>query len=155
MQLLLDLPNVKSHQWNVSIQKSLPKDSALTVSYVGNRSLDLVTLSDWNAVQPGSIPTCRLLYPIPNLERSRFTVTWEIPRIMRCKLDWNGDSTMASPSSFLILCKHIGEAEGGIWDTPTPFAPQGYNRGRSSLDRTHLLTVNGVWRFLWVTGGST
>jgi hypothetical protein len=33
----------------------------------------------------------------------------------------------------------------GIWDTPTPFAPEGYNKGRASLDRTHILAVNTVY----------
>jgi hypothetical protein len=42
--------------------------------------------------------------------------------------------------------KNISENGGaGIWDAPTPFAPKGYNRGRSSLDHTHILAVNTVW----------
>ena len=30
---------------------------------------------------------------------------------------------------------------------PSPFAPAGYNRGRSNFDRTHVLNINGVYEF--------
>jgi hypothetical protein len=33
----------------------------------------------------------------------------------------------------------------GIWSTPTPFAPAGYNRGLSSFDHPNLLSLNVVW----------
>jgi len=141
-----DLPNVKSHQWNVSIQKSLPKDSALTVSYVGNRSLDLVTLSDFNAVAPGQYPDLQSALPYPvfgalgiytNLGDSSY-------HALQTRLERRFSDGLSFQLSY-AFSKHIGEAEGNVWDTPTPFAPKGYNRGRSSLDRTHLLTVNGVW----------
>jgi len=41
--------------------------------------------------------------------------------------------------------KHIGEAADDLWTTPTPFAPEGYNRGRTSHDRTHILAINGIY----------
>jgi hypothetical protein len=33
----------------------------------------------------------------------------------------------------------------GIWATPTPFAPAGYNRGLASFDHPNILAVNAVW----------
>ena len=47
---------------------------------------------------------------------------------------------------FLLLSyafsKHIDEKVA-----PTPFAPEGYDRGRSTFDRTHILAVNGIYEF--------
>jgi hypothetical protein len=46
--------------------------------------------------------------------------------------------------------------ETGTEHTSTiePFAPAGYNRGRSDLDRTHLLALNGVWELPFGRGRS-
>jgi len=41
--------------------------------------------------------------------------------------------------------KHIDQYGGSRFDSPLPFEPKGYSRGRSSLDRTHILTVNSVY----------
>ena len=32
-----------------------------------------------------------------------------------------------------------------VWDAPEPFAPEGYNRGRSAFDRKHILNINTVY----------
>jgi len=36
----------------------------------------------------------------------------------------------------------VGTTQG---DAPEPFAPEGYNRGRSAFDRKHILNINGVY----------
>ena len=43
----------KSHEWNISIQKALPFSSAVTVSYVGNRTVDVISANLRNEVAPG------------------------------------------------------------------------------------------------------
>ena len=42
--------------------------------------------------------------------------------------------------------KHLVDNVGSaVWDAPEPFAPEGYNRGRSNFDRKHILNINGVY----------
>jgi len=142
-------PNVESnkvHEWNVSVQKEMPGNSALTVSYVGNRGRDLITNYPYNTVAPGVYTDLQAAKPYPalgdvtlyeNIGNSWYNgllLKWE-------KRFTKGLSYMASYS----FSKHIGEAADDLWTTPTPFAPEGYNRGRTSLDRTHILAINGIY----------
>ena len=42
--------------------------------------------------------------------------------------------------------KNISENGGdSVYSSPTPFAPDGYNRGRASYDHTHILSTNAIW----------
>ncbi len=61
---VINLKSNKYHQYNVSVQKSLPGDSALTVSYVGNVLYDGIAQYNYNNVAPGSTPICRQRNPI-------------------------------------------------------------------------------------------
>ncbi|PYV86020.1 MAG: hypothetical protein DMG05_21045, partial [Acidobacteria bacterium] len=68
--------------------------------------------------------------------------SWYNGLLMKWERRFNqGLSYMVSYS----FSKHIGEAADDLWTTPTPFAPEGYNRGRTSLDRTHILAINGIY----------
>src|SRR5260370_5473149 len=49
--------------------------------------------------------------------------------------------------------KHMLDGIGPtVWDSPAPFAPQGYNRGRSSFDRRHILTIDSVYELPFCRG---
>src|SRR5262249_15581562 len=56
--------------------------------------------------------------------------------------------TLAYAYSKLLM----SDTETEHTDTPEPFAPPGYNRGRSDLDRTHILALNGVWEIPYGRG---
>jgi hypothetical protein len=43
------------------------------------------------------------------------------------------------------FARNIDENGASITDFPTPFAPRGYDRGRSQLERRHVLTANTIW----------
>jgi hypothetical protein len=141
--------NVKSnkvHQWNLSVQKEIPGNSALTVSYVGNRGYDLITNLPHNVVPPGVYSDLQAAKPYPALGDVTLYENIGDSWYNGLQLKWEkrfsqGLSYMASYS----FSKHIDEAAADIWDTPTPFAPEGYNRGRSRLDRTHILAINGIY----------
>jgi hypothetical protein len=60
-----DVKSMKAHEWNVSIQKSLPLKSALTVSYVGNRMVDMITQFNHNEVPPGLYTDLQAAKPWP------------------------------------------------------------------------------------------
>lgn len=51
-----DLSNTvpTSYQWNLTVEQQLAKDTALQVSYVGNRGLHLTSSTDINAIQPAN-----------------------------------------------------------------------------------------------------
>jgi len=144
---VIDLESNKYHQWNVSVQQSLPGESAVTVSYVGNKLLDGIAQYNYNNVGPGSYTNLQAAKPYPlfgdvnlydNLGRSWYNglqVKWE-------KRFSKGLSYTLSYSLSRQMDENGGE---GIWDTPTPFAPEGYNKGRASLDRTHILAINTVY----------
>jgi Carboxypeptidase regulatory-like domain/TonB dependent receptor len=131
-------PN-KSQQWNVSIQKSLPGESAITVSYVRNRSYDLFGNPRPNEAVPGphaSIQADRpfqALGPIQlfaNVGRSWYNamhVKWE-------RRFSEGFSYMLSYS----LEKRIDDFDG-----VTPYAPADYDRG--VIGPGHILAINSIY----------
>ena len=61
----VDMITNKSHQLNVSIQKSLPGDSAITVSYVMNRVADLFDTPQYNVPRPGLYTNLQAARPYP------------------------------------------------------------------------------------------
>jgi len=137
----------KNHEWNLSIQKSLPFSSAITVSYVGNRALDTITRDPFNEVAPGSYANLQNARPYPRLGSSELYVnrgrTWY--NAFQTKVERRfvrGLSTTLAYSFSKLLLADTATEHTGILE---PFAPQGYNRGRSDLDRTHLLAWNAVW----------
>src|SRR5262249_34938491 len=142
-----DFPNMKSHQWNLSVQKELPAlHSAVTASYIGNKGVDLLTQKEFNAVAPGFYSNLQAAKPFPafgsiGLYDSIGTSWFNALQVKWERRFTEGLSYQVSYS----FSKNIDEYGATIWDQPTPFAPKGYDRGRSNLDHTHILAVNGVW----------
>ena len=60
-----DIDATKTYEWNVSVQKGLPFNSAVTVSYVGSRLRDQVSLFPFNEVPPGNYPDLQAAKPYP------------------------------------------------------------------------------------------
>jgi len=138
----------KTHQWNFSVQKALPLASALTLSYVGNRSVDAITQHLFNEVPPGRYPNLQNARPFPVLAGGSGLYvnaghTWY--NAFQAKLERRfvkGLSTTMAYSFSKLLVNNTATEHTSVIE---PFAPQGYNRGRSDLDRTHLLAWNFVW----------
>jgi outer membrane receptor protein involved in Fe transport len=136
----------KIHEWNFSIQKELPGNSALTASYVGNRGHDLITENTHNAVPPGVYSNLQAAKPFPAL--GDVLLYQNIGKSWYNALQLKWEKRFSQGLSYLVsysFSKNIGESADNLWADPTPFAPEGYNRGRSSLDRTHILAVNGIY----------
>jgi hypothetical protein len=144
---VIDSTSNKYHQWNISTQMAMPGSSALTVSYIGNKLVDGIAQYNYNNVKPGLYANLQAAKPYPvfgdvnlydNLGKSWYNglqLKWE-------KRFSDGFSYMVSYSLSRQTDENGGE---GIWDTPTPFAPEGYNKGRAGFDRTHILAVNTVY----------
>jgi hypothetical protein len=143
----INLKGQKTHQWNVSVQKSLPFDSALTVSYVANQSLDAITRDPFNEVAPGTYPNLQNARPYPRLGASELYVnrgkTWFNAFQLKAERRFvKGLSTTFAYSLSRLNLDDTATEHTGVLE---PFAPRGYNHGRSDLDRRHLLAWNAVW----------
>lgn len=137
----------KTHEFNVSVQIAVPFKSAVTLSYVGTRLRDQVSMHAYNEVPPGVYPNLQAAKPYPafgtvnvleNLGKSwynGFQVKFE-------RRYSDGLSAMLSYS----FSKDINDMTPyGEYDALVPFAPAGYLRGRSPHHRTHILFANVVW----------
>jgi Carboxypeptidase regulatory-like domain/TonB dependent receptor len=139
-------PNYRYHQWNVSVQKSLPSDSALTVSYVGNLVNDAQDLHNYNVPPPGNYPDLQAAMRYPDFS---FLILWDNKGFSRYDgLQAQYERKFKRGLSYLVSYAFGKSLENGSAITdgyPTPFAPSHYDYGRSSYDRTHILRVSGIW----------
>jgi hypothetical protein len=138
--------SMRAKEWNFAIQKSLPLQSALTVSYVGNRATGLITQNEHNAAPPAKYTNLQAALPWPAFGNIRLLEN--IGRSSYDGLQAKLERRFARGFSYMLsyaFSKQLGEAAGSDSDLPIPFAPQGYNRGRSDLDRTHILSANGLY----------
>jgi hypothetical protein len=142
-----DVKPMIDHEWNLSVQKSLPFKTAATVSYVGSTAHGLVVDNSLNNVPPGLYPNLQAAKPYPifgtiDLYKNTGANHYNSGQLKVERRFSDGLSFMLS----YAFSKNISENGGdSIWATPTPFAPAGYNRGRASYDHTHILASNVVW----------
>jgi hypothetical protein len=144
-----DVRSQKLHEWNMSVQQSLPFHSALTLSYVGNRLFDGISGDqDYDAVPAGNYPNLQAALPYPdltnitlfqNLGQSWYNglqAKWE--RRMTDGLTFTGSYAFSK-----LMLNNM--AAGGPYNSVQPLTPAGYTRGRSPSDVRNLLTVNSVY----------
>jgi hypothetical protein len=132
----------KSHEWNLSVQKAIFLKSALTLSYVGNRVVDLVGGTDYNAVRPGNYQNLQASKPYPafggiSLQTNQGR-SWYNSAQLKWERRFNSGLSFTTAYAF---GKFLVDKQ-----TNTPFSPEGYDRGRSIDDRTHILTINSIYQ---------
>jgi len=138
---------IKDHEWNISVQKSLPFKLAATAAYVGSSGDGLIVDNSLNNVPAG-------LYT--NLQAAKpYTAFGSIDLYENTGHNWYNSAQLkverrfAQGLSFMMsyaYSKNMSEnGADGIWAVPTPFAPQGYNRGLASFDHANILAINAVW----------
>jgi hypothetical protein len=138
---------IKDKEWNISVQKSLPLKSAITLAYVGSSASDLIVDNSLNNVPPGLYTNLQASKPYPvfgdiDLYQNTGSNHYHSGQL---KLERRFSQSLSYMVSY-AFAKNISEAGAdSIWSTPTPFAPAGYNRGRSSYDHTHILATNAIW----------
>lgn len=137
----VEMKSNKSHQVNVSVQKSMPGDSAVTVSYVMNRVTDLFDTPNYNEVRPGLYTNLQAAKPFPKYGQIQIYGNNAESIYNSLQLKW--EKRFGEGLSYLLsyaFSKHIDDKV-----FPTPFAPEGYDRGRSGFDRTHILAFNAIY----------
>jgi hypothetical protein len=140
-------PN-KVEQWNFSIQKSIPwLNSALTVSYAGNRGYQLLTKESLNEVPPGTYANLQAAKPYSALGNvfiyQNTGNSWynSLQTVLERRF-----SKGLSYSLAWTFSRNLDDYQSLLGATqPTPFAPAGYNRGPSALERRSLLSFNGIY----------
>jgi hypothetical protein len=142
-----DMGNVRTHEWNIAVQKELPFKSALTVGYMGSHTFGPETGINYNEVPPGNYPDLQAAKPYPALGQiqtyqkngatwyNALTVLWE-------RRFTNG---LAFTGSYAYSKTMDNNTEDYVQSSIQPFTPAGYLRGLSSLNHTNLLTINAIY----------
>jgi hypothetical protein len=142
-----DIEPARSHQFNVSVQKGMPWNSAVTVSYVGVRLRDQVSLFPYNEVAPGAYSNLQAAKPYPafgeiNVLENRGSADYNALQIKWDRRFSDGFSFAGSYSLAKDTSDTVADDETGRIQ---PFTPEGYQRGRSPNDRRHMLWINAVY----------
>jgi len=142
-----DVKPIKDHEWNISVQKSLPFETAVTVSYVGSYGDGLIADNSINNVAPGLYTNLQAAKPYPAFG--------SIDLYVNSGKNWYNSGQLkverrfSKGLSYIVsyaFSKNIAEnGADSIWSVPTPFAPAGYNRGIASYNHTHILSANAIW----------
>ena len=138
---------IKDHEWNISVQKTLPLKAAVTVSYVGSSADGLVADNSLNNVPAGEYSDLQAAKP--------YSAFGSIDLYDNIGHSWYNSGQVKVERRFAsgfgltfsyALSKIMSEnGADGIYVAPTPFAPEGYNRGLASFDHTHILASNLIW----------
>lgn len=138
----------RAQQWNLAVQTALPWKSSLTVGYVGSKIDNQMALRAYNEVAPGNYggqvqaarpyPVFGSLNILENVGESWYNA-------LQLKLDRRFSNGLSFGGAY-AFSKTLGDMVPAA-DTGTivPFAPDGYQRGRTSFDRTHVLFVNSLY----------
>ena len=137
----------RTHEWNVSVQKGLPFNSALTVSYVGTRLRDQVSLYPVQRGAARRLPEPAGGQAVSGVRRDQRAREPRHGRVQRPAdqverrfadgLSFTGSYSLAKDTSDTVASDETGRIQ--------PFAPAGYLRGRSPNDRRHMLWINAVY----------
>src|SRR5581483_5167262 len=121
--------------------------SAVTVSYVGNRGYHLITKESLNEVPPGTYANLQNAKPYPRMGNvfvyQNTGASWynSLQAVMERRFH-NGLSYQLA----WTFARNIDDFQTLLGATQrTPFAPAGYNRGPSVLERRHILSFNGIY----------
>jgi outer membrane receptor protein involved in Fe transport len=146
-----DVKPMKVHEWNVSLQTLAPVvKSAVTLSWVANRGKALITRQDYNEVPPGRYTNLQAARPYPAMGTVRLYenigLSWY--NALQVKAERRFQRGFGYILSY-AFARNLDDAGASLTDGRDPFAPAGYHRGRSELERRHILTINGIWEVPW------
>ena len=147
-----DIRPMKTHEWNVSVEKALPFNSAVTVSYVGNHGWDLPVRNLTNTAPPGKYTNLQAALPHPefgtiniyeNLGTSWYNALLvEFKRRFVHGLSFDLNYTLGKSTGEYASSTIGAIADGSV---AFPWMPAGYNEGPTSWDRRHILHFNAIY----------
>src|SRR5258706_3675479 len=138
---------MKIHEFNVSIQRTLPWiQSALPVSYIGSRGWDLTAFPKTNTAAPGNYTNLQAALPYPRFGTINLyeSIGKEWFNGMQVKMEKRFSKGLSYLFSY-ALNRDISLFGSDTTAAPTLYAPQNYDRGTSPNERRHILTVSGTY----------
>jgi len=147
----------QSAQWNLTVERELPGDNSLRVSYVGTNSYRLSQTVDLNQVQPSAMSPNPNPRPYLNWGRilsseNEGSVNYEA---MQTEFNHQSRGGLTLQASW-VWAKSLGNVGG---DAPTAFSPEviygtpvanrfdlADNRGNIAAVRRHRVLVSGVYQ---------
>lgn len=149
---IYDIKPMKTHEWNVSVEKALPFDSALTLSYVGNHGYDLPVRNLTNTASPGKYTNLQASLPYPQFGTvniyENLGTSWyhafivEFKRRFTHGLSYDFNYTLGKSTG-----EYASSTAGLIADGSAafPWMPKGYNSGPTEWDRRHIFHANVIY----------
>jgi hypothetical protein len=149
------IPN--SWQWNLTVEHSFVKDTALEVGYIGNRGIHLTSSFDANQVigQQGRVQeafcsTCNTFRPFPNIGQ----ITWfshqgdsyyhALQTMFRTRVK-RSQIQVAYTYSHSYANIELDNSSGGLSQGNfTDVTNPGLDRGNSTINRPHIFVANAV-----------
>ncbi|MEK7407228.1 MAG: carboxypeptidase regulatory-like domain-containing protein [Acidobacteriota bacterium] len=142
-----DILPMKIHQFNLSIQKSIPwLQAAATVSYVGSRGWDLTAFPRTNTAPPGRYTNLQAALPYPRF--GAINLYQSMGREWYNSLQAKFERRFSQGLTYLFsyaFSRDISEYGAETTAQPTMYAPKNYDRGRSPNERRHVLSVSGIY----------
>lgn len=138
----------RSEEWNVSVQKTLPLDSALTLSYVGSNITGQPYAQSYNDPPPGKYTSLQAARPYP-----AFGIIYLMQNGIHTwynglQAEW--DRRFSNGLYFMLsycyskAMANYADATGELSLT-TPFSPPGSDRGPLAINSTHNLKISAVY----------
>jgi hypothetical protein len=149
------IPN--SWQWNLTVEHSFVKDTALEVGYIGNRGIHLTSSFDANQVigeparvQEAFCSTCNTFRPFPNIGQ----ITWfshqgdsyyhALQTMFRTRVK-RSQIQVAYTYSHSYANIELDNSSGGLSQGNfTDITNPGLDRGNSTINRPHIFVANAV-----------
>ncbi len=137
----------KTHEWNVAVEQTLPLNSTLTLSYVGNHLFDGISGQSYDDVPAGQYADLQAARPFPVLSSivlyQNMGDSWYNGLQAKWERRFTNGWTFTGSYAFSKLM--VDNLASCVYCNVQPFTPKGYNRGRSANDITHILAVNSVY----------
>ncbi len=137
----------KTHEWNLSVEQAFLYKSSLTLSYVGNHIADGISGQSYDDVPAGNYADLQAARPYPHLSGvvlyQNMGKSWY--NGLQVKLDRRFANGFSYTGAYAFSKLMVDNLASCIYCSVQPFTPEGYNRGRSANDHTHILTVNTVY----------
>jgi hypothetical protein len=149
------LPDPRSYQWTFSVDRELPRDTALRLSYVGSNSVGLVGEADLNQVHAGPAPYSDKLKPNPDWFRleTRDPINFAVYHALQVEARRHFSHGLFFQSSY-VLAKNLGNGAGAAGGTSFQsevgtFITDRFNtrldRGNLSGTRRHRFLLSAIY----------
>lgn len=156
-----NLKNPNVHVWNLSLQRQLGANTALTVGYTGSRGIHLLRSGDVNIATPERLGDGTLFFPVggrrPNpafstieLKRSDGN-SWYNAMIVEVRRRWSENLSFQSSYTFsrnidtTQASTFFSDATNGTTSAFPEFSGLNYNKGLADFHVKHNWVVNFTW----------